>query len=256
MAFILCENHLRGATILEDETDDFTQALDGRLTTQATMPQASGDRYVRLDCGSAVTVDTMCMARHNLGSITGDLQLYRSSDDVTYNAVFDGANWLFNSFPGDTDKALLDTFTAETYRYWRIEVWNQDADFTVADFAIGERIDLERDQKHGFIKPDWADGDRIMANVTRGNNLAGLTVKEGFKRCKFQLFYYSESWFDTNWETITAAMKDYPIYISFDTNNSEQLFYCWPTNKMPEPRYSKNINGYYDVTLDMTGITL
>ncbi|NBT49949.1 MAG: hypothetical protein EBV86_01960 [Marivivens sp.] len=248
MAGILHENVLRGATLLTDQSITnfgFANATDGRTATQAGYAPSSQE--IRVDLGSGKAVDTLCIARHTLFSQTCTIDIDGSNDNSTYFNVAD--------LTPTSDDVIYHTFTQATYRYYKIVISSIDANVYFSDFALGTRVDLERDQKHGFIKPEFADGDKVIANITRGQNLAGLNLQEGLKRCRFDLFYYTASFFTTNWANIVADMKLYPVYISWDTNDTEQAFYCWPTSRIAEPRYSKNINGYYDARLDMTGIT-
>lgn len=250
--FMLWENVLRNATIVSEQTlSNFGAAnmLDGKTSTQAGF--AGGQQSdVIFDTGEATTVDTLCVGRHNgRDSTSMFVKVYGSDDNISYTYLT-----LIGSL------SLRETFnyglitTPQTYRYFKIEVTSlgPDIDAYIADISLGVRLDLERSQKHGFTPPQFADGDQIIPNVTRGQNLAGLTVKQGLKRVKFDLFYYQESFFN-RWLEFTDSVKRYPCYILWD--DAETLFYGWPTKKIPEPRYSKNIEGYYTVRLDMMGFT-
>lgn len=247
MGGILYENIFRSATILSDgASTNFktTKALDGRTATQAEY--ASGaTREVVFDCGSADAGNTFCIARHNLGSVGATVTVQRSSDNATYTTAF--------SVTPTDNSVIYSKQTQINYRYYKIRISGHSAAAYIADMAFGLRADLERSQKHGFIKPEFSDNDKIIPNVTRGNNLVGLTVDSALKTATFDLFYYSSSFFSSHWSALVATMKLYPIYISWD--DTEKPFYCWPDSNMPEPEYSKNISGYYDAKLKMQGIT-
>ena len=131
------------------------------------------------------------------------------------------------------------------------------ANATAADIALGDAITLERDQKFGFIAPEFADGDEIIPNITRGQNIVGLSIKEGVKRIRLQLPYYTSSFYSTNWANIVAALKQYPIYLNWKNANDAVPFYCWPSRKMPQPKYSSNVSSYayLDAVLELEGVT-
>lgn len=250
MGYILCENVLRSATITSESTIanfPIASALDGRTATNAGFDDAA-DREVVFDLGAAISIDTLAIGRNNLSTKT--VTIAGSSDNVSYTNITG-----FISITTSSKVYSKKLASPVSYRYYRLTVGSGVQDGYIADIALGQAVDLERSQKHGFIKPEFAEGDRIIPNVTEGNNLAGLYVKQGFKRCKFSLFYYTASFFTTNWQTIINEMKSYPIYIVWDTPETELPFYCWAYSKMPEPSYAKNINGYYNATLSMEGIT-
>ncbi len=249
--FILWENHLRGATIVSESTlTNFgaSNMVDGKTSTQAGFA-GGATRSVPFDLGTAKPVDTICVGRHNgIDSTSAFVRLYGSDDNISYSSVS-----LAVSINTRTKFNYL-SFTPASYRYYRVDVTSlgNNIDLYIADVSIGEKLDLERPQKHGFIPPEFADGDQIISNVTRGQNLAGITVKPGLKKVKFNLFYYSESFF-TRWLDFTESVKRYPCYIEWD--DIETLFYGWPTKRIPQPAYAKNIVGYFNVTLDMSGFT-
>lgn len=248
MGGICYDNILRSGTIISENTiADFraANAYDGKTSSQMGVT-AGGDRDLIIDNGSAVEIDTLCFARHTLGASGGSIQVAGSTNNSSYTT-------LFTVNPAD-DNVTFSAQSSYTYRYYRIRVTGHSHNTYFADIFLGKRLDLQRSQKHGFIKPEFADGDQIISNITRGGNLAGLSVKTGVKRAQFDLFYYTASFF-TEWADLVSTMKQYPIYIVWDSSNAQLPFYCWPTKNIPQPKYSRSINGYYTVKMDMSGIT-
>jgi hypothetical protein len=249
MGGILYDNILRNATILSDggstnfKTD---KALDGRTATQAEYATGA-TREVVFDCGGTATGDTFCIARHNLSTVGAIVTLQRSSDNVTYTTAF--------SITPTDNKVIYSKQTSITYRYYKLQISGHSNNAYIADVAFGVRADLERSQKHGFIKPEFADSDRVKPNITRGKNLVGLTVEPGLKMARFNLFYYTASFFNTHWSSLITAMKQYPVYVSWDDADTEEPLYCWFRDRVAQPKYSKSIQGYYDAMLDVEGIT-
>lgn len=250
MPFILFENHCVGATVTWEGTiTNFTagQARDGRTNTQAGFSVVGNG--IDWDFGESKTWDTLGIARHNFADAMDGV-----SDNVSiYGKVNSGDSWTL--IKSDIVQASNDiyttTFSPVTYRYAAVR-FNFTNNLYVADISIGERLDLERAQRFGFQKPEFADSDQVISNVTKGQNLVGLSIKQQPKKVRYELFYYTANFY-TRWLAMTAAMKSRPIYIKHDDN--EKAFYCWPSRNMPAPKYSQNIQGYYDVDLLMEGIT-
>lgn len=243
---IYYDNVLRTASLMTDETMTnypTANALDGRTATQAGFAYG-GWRLMQFDMGVSTAVDCIAVARHNLGTQVANIKLYGSHDNVSYPIVIDHhyAN----------NKVHCKTFTEVSYRYYKIYVTLQMGDCYISDLFLGKGLALERNQKYGFVKPEYADGDQVIANTTRGQNLAGLNIQPGLKRCKFDLYYYTAS-FMASWPAVVEQLKQYPIYILWD--DTEQPFYCWPTKNIPAPSYARGVYGYYDASLDMQGIT-
>lgn len=243
---ILYNNLLRSATITSETTITnfgIAHALDGRTSSQAGF-QSGADRDTVFDFGSATSVDCVAFARHNFNTANATITISGSADNVSYTTL--------TTATFTDDMVYTKAFTSASYRYIRVRVNATASNAYCSDIYIGEKLDLERSQKHGFIKPEFADNDKVIANTTLGQNLAGITIQQEMKSVRFDLFYYTAAFFAV-WETLAATMKSYPIYIVW--NDNEQPFYCWPKSKIPNPAYAKNINGYYSVKMDMQGIT-
>ena len=221
---------------------------DGRTSTTESF-ESGIVREIIVDNGSATDINCIAAARHNLSTMGATLAVEGSSNGVSFSA-------LFSVTPTD-DNILLSLQSTQSYRYYKIKISGHTGTVTIADLAIGKYITLERDQKYGFIAPEFADGDQVLPNVTRGQNLVGLSIKEGFKKIRLQLPYYTSSFYDTNWANITAALKSYPIYLNWKLANDAVPFYCWPSRAIPQAKYSANISGYayLDSTMDLEGIT-
>lgn len=247
---ILYNNILRGATVVSEDTltnFPIANALDGKLVTQVGF-SPDADRDIIFDLGVTTTFDTIAMARHGFADLSNvDFSVWGSSDNVSYTNLSGVLNVASND-------VYVNTFSSSSYRYVRLRFNSTVISAFVSDIFVGAKLDLERSQKYGFIKPEFADNDTIRQNITRGQNLAGIEVERKVKSVSFTLDYYTDSFFNANWEDLALTMKSYPIYIKWDT--SEKVFYCWPSKSIPQPRYSANTNNYYSVKLDMQGVIL
>jgi len=247
MASICYNNILRSATVQSEDTLSgfgIANALDGRTSSQVGF-SSGANREVDFDLGATTAMKTLAIARHNLGTVGGTVNVYGSNDGSIY--IF-----ILALTPTDDKVNVKEWTVTNNYRYYRITISGHTSAAYIGDIFIGPHLELQRDQKHGFVKPDFSDGDTVIPNITRGQNLVGLNIKEQPKRVRFQMPFYSSSFFN-DWESLVAQMKLYPVYIKW--NDNETPFYCWPTRSMPQPSYSRNINGYYDIKMDMSGIT-
>jgi len=236
MGYILYDNVLRGSTVTSDDSTGIASALDGRTSSSALWTDTGATRTTVIDCATAQSVDALGIGRNNLGTQNATVVIAGSSNNSSYTT-------LFTITPAD-DSVVMESISSVSYRYYRIQITAQDADVYITDIALGVRLDLERDQKGGYISPEFADGDQITPNTTRGQNLAGLTLKTGFKSVTINLPYYTRSGFFSYWADFIASAKQYPFYIVWDLAGNEQPFYCWFKKKIPQPQFSKNVPGY------------
>lgn len=249
--FILAENILESASVFREDSQagyPIANAFDGRTATKSAIDGTviTANRFI-FDLATPTEADCVCISGHNAADLTQVLvTVYYSDDNVSFYSAMPSEYIVLTD-----NKAGYHTFDLRSHRYWEIRITpTGSTDFYFSDVSLGKRKDLERSQKHGFTKPEFVDNDQITPNLTRGQNLAGLTVKAMPRRVKFDFFYYTEAFF-SDWENIIARMKVKPVYILWD--DAKQVFYCWPSKKMPQPSYAKNIFGYYNVKLDMTG---
>ena len=245
MASICYDNELRGMTLTAEDTETdnpAANAIDGRTSTQ--MACAAGVRNIDYDNGSAITIDSFCMARHNLGSISASIKIFAGNVVDTWTFLK-----LFN--PIDDEIFVQEFDTTVSYRYWRIQISGGSDTAYVGDWHIGTRLDLQRDQKGGFVRPEYQDNDEIITARSRGNNLVGITIRPKPKRFKFELFYY-DSTFMASWVALRDTMKQYPIYLLWRDN--ETAVYAWPQKNLPNPTYATGIKDYWNVTLNLEGI--
>ena len=250
MALILYGNVIRNGTpsSIGTVSGSIANLIDGRTSTSESFASGATREFI-IDYGSATNVNCLGVARSNLYSVGATVTIQGSTDNVSYST-------LFSLTPTNGDVQVKLDSTTHSYRYYKIQISGHSNTVNITDIAIGEAKILERDQAFGFKPPVYADGDTVIPNITRGRNLVGLTIKQGPKRIKLSLPYYTVSFF-SDWAILTDSIKKFPFYLVWKGDNTSEAFYCWPYNKVPEPKYSKNISGYayLDTTLDLEGIT-
>ncbi len=251
---ILYNNLFRDSSVVIENTQNgfgFAKCIDGRTSTH-TKAIIGANSGIILDLGSQKSFDSFAIARHTFGTTGGTISISGSNDGITYTSI--EANYSTTS-----NQNIFIDLGSQTYQYVQVVINDTNDANTWADMFIGPHLALERSQQHGFIRPGLRDGDTIVSNVTRGKELAGLTVKQGLERVVFRLPYYTSAWLG-EFLSLRDTMKLYPIYILWDESRTETPFtsgeppfFCWPTSELPAPRYSKNISGYYDLNLDVSG---
>lgn len=227
-----------------------SNSLDGRTST-FTKFSSGTNQNIYYDFGSPQSFDSFAVARHNFSANTS-MGVQVSTDNITYTNVIP-------TFSVADCQNVFKDLGSQSYRYVRLLFTDTSQEMVFADVFVGPSLELQRSQLHGFTRPGLSDGDTVIANVTRGKELAGLTIRPNPERVRFTMPYYTSSWL-SEFISLRDTMKQYPIYMIWDITRSEvpftcsePAFYCWPTKAMPAPKYSKNINGYYDVRFDMTG---
>ena len=215
---ILYNNLLRSSTVISSQADagyPAANSLDGRTTTKTG--GGAGTFEIRYDFGAAAAFDTLCIARHNFSSLASTtVELLGSSDNATYTTLTSGANAI------TSDKNIFIDLGAQSYRYVMLRIESPSGLATFADVAVGPKLALERSQRHGFLKPGMADGDKIISNITRGRELAGLTIQRGNARVQFDLFYYSTAWL-SEWVSFVDPFSSGPSFSALSSSASFSL---------------------------------
>lgn len=250
MGAILYENLIRTATASSIGTvsGNIDSLKDGRTSSSDKFAVGATRSFV-IDNGSAKTINTLGIARHNLGSAGATVTVQGSSDNASYSTLF--------SVSPSNDKVIMEIKSSNySYRYYRVQISGHSIEAFTTDISIGARLDLERDQKGGFVSPLYANNDEIIPNITRGQNLAGITVKPAPKKVRLKFPYYSSGFYSA-WETIISSMKAYPVYLKWDSAGTKEAFYGWPDRRLPQPAFSKNVQnyGYLDTSVNLEGIT-
>lgn len=259
MGAILYENYLRSAhngsgtlSAIGTVSGSMSSAVDGRTgTSEVFAVGATREVTVQPFFGNS-KVNCVAVARHNLLDTGATITVLGSNDNSAYTTLF-SANAPVTTF-NNTFFYVDDN--DYTYTYYRVRVSGHNADVFMTDLAIGEALRLERDQYYGFTPPEFADGDRVRANITKGQNLVGLNIQKAPKRVRLDFKYYTRAFFD-NWAQFIGVSKQYPFYLSWDTDNEEPPMYCWFRDKIPQPKFSKKVTdkAYLDVRLDLEGFT-
>lgn len=244
------QNLLRGLTpTTEDAQVSFPveQMFDGRSSTQAGF--AVGDGEVIFDLGSAMSVDYVAMAKHNLGSESATL-------NIEYSTTGTSGPWTaFLSQSPSSDAPVLWRVGAVSARYWRIAFSGHAATLFIADLSLGAQLLLPAGMPVEWLSPFYAPQGRMVANRTRRGDLVGLSHEPEPAQCSIELNLVSPGWFDSNWSALYTSITAYPFYFVHDVDNRpSEVFFCWLRDRLPTAPYS-TAGLFQGVTLEVEGIT-
>ncbi len=222
---------------------EFTNALYGS-TSRRCKVLLGNTGQIDFDLGSAKTIDCLCIARHNLGTIGASIGVYVSADDVTYT--------LQENITPTTDKNIFADLASFSSRYVRLTFsGHTGSDLLFSDILMSKALAFPRRLQDGFTPPEFASEDDFRGNVTAGNQLAGLTVTEKPLKIKVQYKKVPAAWVFANWINVIEGFKKRPVYYRW--KESGAVLFCWPYRKIGQPSYKKIY--YMDIKFQLEGYT-
>jgi len=244
---IAFNNYLRAATVVSEATIagfPFANAVDGRTST--TVGFAVGaTRTVTLNFGVAKSISAVGFARSNLAARGATITFAGSSDNVSYTNI--------TAIQPTADVVRLEAFNSSvSYQYVRISVSGHSGDVYVSDIYVGDHVVMPSNVDSSFAPPEYCDNDEVLSNLTYTNELAGLIVQRKLKNAMFKFDAIEPSWMAAQWASLTAALKQYPIYWVW--KSGARAFYCWPEKTIGAPKFSQG-GKYVSVSFKVEGIT-
>ena len=99
---------------------------------------------VTVDCGSARSADSLVVYGHDLFTRSGTIEVRGSTDNFAASDV------LVHSYAPPSDAPFARSFTAVSYRYWRVRITGSTPTPQLAIVAIGAAFDLD-----GYLSLDF-----------------------------------------------------------------------------------------------------
>ena len=133
---------------------------------------------IAIDLGASVTCDSFAILNHNLTSASGEIRIAHHTSAITgagQGTTVTGLSYKLNSEAGISSVATITngeslfTFTAQTKRYWAVEIedtvaiGNFGADVTIGAVLLGEQYSLPH-------SPDM--------NVAQSFGMSGVSISE------------------------------------------------------------------------------
>jgi len=188
-------------------------------------PTAAGTVRLRVDAGSAVSVDSLALMGHNLKTASASVSVEGSAtgawggEEVT----------VLTSFNPSSDKALYKKITSASYRYWQVTITTASVIPFIAVLVLGVRLTFER-----FIKGEFnprPEGMRSMSNFNEtGGQLLGRVNKARGLKFTLSFQYLTSSWVDN---TFLPAWDNYistgnPLFLIWDPgNHPDEVYFVW-----------------------------
>ncbi len=249
---ILGANLLAAATITSSgaaSSYPATNMIDGRTNRQAGF-LTGATRQVVFDLGTATEINAMGIAKHNLGTIGATIDVETSSDNSTYYSIF--------SEEITSDNVLyFETATSHTRRYVRVSISGHGGTAFISDLTIGKYISTGTGQPVGFVDPVDAFNDQITSNVTRGNELAGISISAKPKQFKINARNIPASSFDAFAALVYAVVTSGPFYFKWailaEDGYDGRPAFCWLRDKMPDSKWDGACSK--GMTIDVIGFT-
>lgn len=247
---ILGNNYLKGATILSSNAESGYPAanmVDGRTNRQAAFAVNASPRVVVFDMLSAFNCSAVGVAKHNLASVGASLLVEVSADNSTYSTLIDEAI--------SSDGVLyFEPETSRTGRYVRVSVSGHDDTAYISDITVGDSVSILCGQPVGFVSPYWGYKDQILSNITRGNELAGITVINKPREFKISLSKIAIADEQVFYDVETAT-KSGPFYFKWAVLDEDgidgEAAFCWLKNSFFSTRFDSFVTR--GATIDCMG---
>jgi hypothetical protein len=210
-----------------------------------------GTKYITMDAGSAVAVDTLAIYKHNLNTATATVSLESSTtgawggEEVEQIAGF---------IPSD-DKAIVKIFTQATVRYWRIKIVTASVAPNMAVAMIGESLDFPVYPDSPFTRTN--EQMNATAEIAKeGGHPLGVTQYYSPVSFPVSLTYPQTSWVDGDFKTFwdSHGKKGKPFFwVPNITEWATDIFFVWfPPGFSLNPSQSDTTN-YDSLALEFTG---
>lgn len=247
---ILGNNYLKGATVLSSNAQSSYPAanmVDGRTNRQAAFSVNASPRVVVFDMLSSFAVDAVGIAKHNLGSVGASLLVEVSADNSTYTTL------IYEAITSDS-VLYFEAAAAITGRYVRVSVSGHDETAYISDITVGAFVSVISGQPVGFVSPYWGYKDEVRSNITRGNELAGITVIN--KPREFRISISKVALADEAvFYNVEAATRAGPFYFKWATLDEDgidgEAAFCWLKNSFFSTRFDSFVTR--GATIDCMG---
>lgn len=217
-----------GIPVATDEAPGYSVLNIADLKTYTFWKGATpGVKYLSVDCGASKAADSIGIARHNLGSTGSQLSVENSDDGIGWTEQL-------APFTPSYDKALLQTFTVASARYWRMRIATPGPGIPqLAVALLGVRITFPHRPEAPFVPAK--EEVETVSQRSKAGHLLGYFVK--FKpftvQANFKLLerLWVESVFLPFWEGYASDLHPF--------------LWAWDLSAYPEDvRFVRVVSGY------------
>ncbi len=251
-AFIGYNNLVKSGTVtVSSEATGFEKenAQSWKTSTWWSPANSLGSFYY-VDMGAAVFVDCWGVAGHDIATKGTNIIVQSSSTGSWSGEQLD----LDVLITPTEDATIFRKRAGVNARYFRFSVNNSaigDAPF-IANFFLGEALQLERGQPTGFAPANLDRERNIYNNMSQGGNFLGRAIQYKGSNIEIQQKMITRTWIDANWSALADHVELYPFYFIWDSENQpDEAAYCI-AKKITYPKYSDTLN--FDFSLDCEAI--
>lgn len=223
-------------------------AIDNNLDTYWKATTTASTQRLDLDLGEAKTIDSVVLFFKNYTTVTGAIiGLYRSSDGSAWTGIKNLAT------PNDaTTPIRIDTFTAISYRYWRLNIGAGASEvIKLAGVWWGSYYNIAQ----GNMLPQ-EDEDQFYNRISRlpGGRLAVAGINRNHVE-NFSRRYLVKA--GTPYNNLLNAFRDsrgirHLLAMNEDAAQSDARIVRFADDILPRP--TVGYNGLYEIEIGLRGV--
>jgi len=212
------------------------------LTYEFWKPTAT-PAWWRVDAGTAVTVDYVGIASHNLAGSTVTVQ--RSDNNSTWVDVV-------STTPTDNSPIMF-LFAAVSARYWRVSVTGNSVAIGVIN--IGKVLEMQRACFAGINPIDLTRRTTIRPNVSEGGQWLGRSIIRQGSGTSVSFRHLTYDWYRANFDPFVEQARSYPFFFAWRPEGyANSVGYVWTQGDIAPT--TMGIKGFLEVGIDMEGLSI
>jgi hypothetical protein len=196
---------------------------------------------------SAVSVNFVGLAAHNLGTVTARVKVRYSTDG--------GSNWTDVLAGQDTptdNQAIGFRFRAVSAAQWQIYIDQADSDVVVGVAVLSSVIQMPRRIYKGYTPPLTPTDVSLQSNVSEGGHYLGSSVERRSSSASAEFTYVTPVFLrSASWLAFQAHFNEGGAFFwAWRPSKYEDLFYAWRSGGVAVP-VNAGVLDLMNVTLDM-----
>lgn len=248
---ILYDNILASGVTATDTATDYSvdNIYDLRTYTYWTAA-SSGTKYITMDAGAAVDVDSLAIISHNFSTASATVSL--EHDD---NSGFTSPTEAIAGFAPTADTAIFKSFTSVSERYWRVKIVTAAVAARIGVVILGEEVEIPVYPDAPFtpkVESIIASTKRTKAGSILGStlNYNPLTFSVSFD---YPPFSFLDGDFKTFWDDHGKLLKPFFWVPNLSELDTDIYFVKFPDNfKLAIPQ--KNTSNADKLKLKFEGV--
>lgn len=241
-----------GTLVASSEDADFPADAAQRPDTHEYWKPTALPATWRIDAGSAVAVDYMAIAEHNLGTKGCSVKAQYSADNSTWYDASDA----FTPDTGD-DSPIVLLFSPQLARYWRLYISGTGSPATdiphLAVIYMGRILTMQRSIYGGHTPMDLSRDTEMRSSRAIGGAFLGQSYERHGQMGAASFRYIEPEWYRENFDPFVQDARRYPFFFAWRPSDfPESVAYVW-TKEDIRPS-NMGVRGFMQVAWNMEGI--